>query len=162
MLSTKNGLIRPPDEYTQRLVCDTVIQRLPLQVSLEYINRNLKREGKREISRTKLIRIRRYMKDHQFDRLFEFAKEGFVAQHLARIDDLELIKRKMWEMFFKLEKKDPFRACQVLVWLMQVQPYISQYYEASKYIMEKVKRANDHDNQDTSGTKSDYIPIAKD
>jgi hypothetical protein len=115
-------------------------------------------EGKKEVSRTKLIRVRRYMKDHQFDRLFEIAKEGFVSQHLARIDDLELIKRKMWEMFFKLEKKDPFRACQVLVWIMQIQPYLSQYYEASKFIMEKVRRANDNGKKYTLASDSDYIP----
>ena len=83
-------------------------------------------------------------REHRFDRLFEIAKEGFVAQHLARIDDLELIKRIMWEMFFKLEKVDAFKACQILVWLMQVQPYISQFYEASKHIMRKVAEENDH------------------
>lgn len=81
-------------------------------------------------------------REHRFDRLFEIAKEGFVAQHPARIDDLELIKRIMWEMFFKLEKLDTFKACQILVWLMQV--YISQYYEASKHIMRKIAEENDH------------------
>jgi hypothetical protein len=45
-------------------------------------------------------------------------------------------------MFFKLEKVDAFKACQILVWLMQV--YISQYYEASKHIMRKVAEENDH------------------
>lgn len=97
------------------------------------------------------------MKDHQFDKLFEIAREGFIAQHLARIDDLELIKRKMWEMFFKLEKSDPFKASQVLLWLMQVQPYLSQYYEASKYIMQRVRRAQDlAKNAHEPGL--DYIP----
>ena len=99
------------------------------------------------------------MKDHQFDRLFEIAKEGFVSQHLARIDDLEMIKRKMWEMFYKLEKKDPFRACQVLVWLTAIQPYLSQYYEASKFIMEKVKRTNELAKNGVI-SDSDYIPAS--
>lgn len=159
-MSSKNLLVRPPDEYIQRLVCDTVIQRLPLQVSLKYINQNLKREGKKEVSRTKLIRVRRYMKDHQFDRLFEIAKEGFVSQHLARIDDLELIKLKMWKMVYKLEKHDPFKAAQVLVWLMQVQPYLSQYYEASKFIMRKVAEENKRNanGQVSMNAQSDYIP----
>ncbi len=31
-----------------------------------------------------------------------------------------------------------------MVWLMQVQPYISQFYEASKHIMSKVAEENDH------------------
>ena len=78
-------LVRPPDEYTQRLVCDTVIQRLPILQSLKFINRNLEREGKKVISRTKLIRVRRYMKDHKFERLFEIARDGFVSQHLDNI-----------------------------------------------------------------------------
>jgi hypothetical protein len=125
--------------------------------SLEYVNRYLKKEGKKQIKERQFFRIKQYMKEHQFDRLFEIAKEGFVTQHLARIDDLELIKRKMWDMFYKLEKNDPFRACQVLVWLMQVQPYLSQYYEASKYIMEKVRRAQDYE-KNNPGSESDYIP----
>jgi hypothetical protein len=101
------------------------------------------------------------MKDHQFERLFEIAKEGFVAQHLARIDDLELIKRKMWEIFFKLEKNDPFRACQVLVWLTAVQPYLSQYYEATKFIIRKVAEEQSKgivNTKDSSKPESHYIP----
>lgn len=53
----------------------------------------------------------------------------------------------MWDCYFAQKKADPFKAAQILAMLMQVQPYISQYYEASKYIMEAVKRANDHDKQ---------------
>ena len=156
----KNQLIRPPDEYLQRLVCDTVMQRLPLQASLKYINRNLKREDKKDISRTKLIRIRRYMKDHKFDRLFEIAKDGFVSQHLDRIDDLLLIKKEMWACYFAQSKTDPFKAAQILTLLMQVQPYISQYYEASKHIMEKVRRVQGLANN-VPGSEFDYIPSSR-
>ena len=98
------------------------------------------------------------MKEHQLDRLYEIAKEGFVSQHLNRIDDLLVIKKEMWQCYYSQKKKDPFKAAQILNLLMQVQPYISQYYEASKYIMEKIKRANNHDKQFTSATKPDYIP----
>ena len=97
------------------------------------------------------------MKEHQLDRLFEIAREGFVSRHLDRIDDLISIKKEMWECYFAQKKVDAFKACQVLVWLMQVQPYLSQYYEASKFIMEKVRRTQNYE-KNNSGLESDYIP----
>lgn len=97
------------------------------------------------------------MKDHKFDRLFEIAKDGFVSQHLDRIDDLLLIKKEMWECYFAQKKVDPFKSVQILALITQVQPYLSQYYEASKHIMEKVRRAQDYE-KNNPGFESDYIP----
>ena len=119
----------------------------------------MKNEGKKEIKPRTFQRIKLYMKEHQLDRLFEIAKEGFVSQHLDRIDDLLLIKKEMWECYFAQKKTDPFKATQILDWLTHIQPYLSQYYEASQDIMDKVKRANEL-HKDAIGSESDYIPIA--
>jgi hypothetical protein len=129
-----------------------------IRQSLGYVNGYLKKEGKKEIKERQFFRIKQYMKEHQLDRLYEIAKEGFVSQHLNRIDDLLVIKKEMWQCYYIQKKVDPFKASQILVWLMQIQPYLSQYYEASKYIMQAVKRANDFDEQNSSGNRPHYIP----
>jgi hypothetical protein len=128
-----------------------------IRQSLSYVNRYLKKEGKKEIKERQLFRIKQYMKEHQLDRLFEIAKEGFVSQHLDRIDDLQLIKKEMWECYFSQKQSDPYKAGQILSWLTHVQPYLSQYYEASKFIMEKARRVQDAAKNNES-TTSDYIP----
>ena len=125
--------------------------------SLGYVNRYLKGEGKKEVKERQFFRIKQYMKEHQLDRLYEIAKEGFVSQHLDRIDDLISIKKEMWECYFKQKKVDPYKASQILAMLMQVQPYLSQYYEASKFIIEKVRRTQ-NDPRSVPGSDIDYIP----
>jgi hypothetical protein len=128
--------------------------------SLEYVNRYLKGEGKKEIKERQFFRIKQYMKEHQLDRLYEIAKEGFVSQHLDRIDDLISIKKEMWECYYAQKKSDPYKAAQVLVWLTAIQPYLSQYYEASKLIMRKVTEENKLNiNWNVStNSLSNYIP----
>ena|SRR5687768_12172537 len=156
-LSDRNRLKSQPDQQTQRLVIDTIMRQWSIRQSLEYVNRYLKKDGKKEIKERQYFRIKQYMKEHQLDRLFEIAKEGFVSQHLDRIDDLISIKKEMWECYYAQKKIDPLKAAQILAMLMQVQPYISQYYEASKLIMEKVRRAQGVAT-DIPDSESDYIP----
>ena len=130
-----------------------------IRESLRYVNRYLKKDGKKEIKERQFFRIKQYMKEHQLDRLFEIAKDGFVSQHLDRIDDLISIKKEMWECYYTQKKVDPYKAAQILALLMQVQPYISQYYEASKFIMEKVRRIQ-KDTKNYCNSTFDYIPEA--
>ena len=40
---------RPPDEQIQRLVIDTIMRQWPSKQSLQYINRFMRNEGKKEI-----------------------------------------------------------------------------------------------------------------
>jgi hypothetical protein len=159
-LSDRNRLKSQPDQQTQRLVIDTLMKQWSTRQSLEYVNRYLKKDGKREIKERQFFRIKQYMKDHQLDRLFEIAKEGFVSQHLDRIDDLISIKKEMWECYYKQKKADSYKAAQILAMLMQVQPYLSQYYEASKIIMRKVTEENRRsgNGQITNEIHSHYIP----
>ncbi len=65
------------------------------------------------------------------------ANIGFEDQHLERIDGLELIEKKMWEEYNK--EKEPFKRVQILKDIAQVQPYLSSYYEATKYVIDKDK-----------------------
>ena len=158
-LSDRNKLKSQPDQQTQRMVIDTIMRQWSIKQSLAYVNRYLKKDGKKEIKERQFFRIKQYMKEHQLDRLFEIAKEGFVSQHLDRIDDLISIKKEMWECYYAQKKADPYKAAQILAMLMQVQPYISQYYEASKFIMEKVRRVQGNA-KNYSSSESDYIPEA--
>jgi len=63
----------------------------------------------------------------------------------------------MWDCYFAQKKADPYKAVQILALLTQVQPYLSQYYEASKDIMVKVKRTGDQEKQNSPASESDYI-----
>lgn len=58
----------------------------------------------------------------------------FRDQHLDRIDNIELALKEMW-LNYRLEK-DTFRKVLILEKIIMVQPYLSSYYEATKYVVD--------------------------
>jgi hypothetical protein len=70
--------------------------------------------------------------DSRFDRLSQIAKEGFVDQHLERIQNLEMINEEMWRKY----RAGDYKAMEALCVIMELQPYLSAFYDASKKIME--------------------------
>ena len=87
------------------------------------------------ISRESYYRYKKEIKNSRFERLSLIAKEGFVDQHLQRIDTLELINREYWKLY--KQEKETFKKAQILEKIAELQTYISPYYEASKWIMEE-------------------------
>jgi hypothetical protein len=79
--------------------------------------------------------LKRKIKQSRFDRLSLIAKEGFVDQHLERIDQLELINKEYWKLYNA--EKDNFKKALILEKIVELQTYISPYYDASRYIFEK-------------------------
>jgi hypothetical protein len=95
--------------------------------SLSYL-----REKGIQISPAKFYRIKKDIEDTKFERLSRIASREFVSQHLERIDQLETIIKEMWRNYD--QEKDPYKAVQILLTLVQIQPYLSQYYEATMLI----------------------------
>jgi hypothetical protein len=86
-----------------------------------------------KISVQYLYKLKKSIKESRFDRLTLIAKSQFVDQHLERIDQLELVNQEMWA---KYREKD-YKAMDALLKIAELQTYISPYYDASRYVMEK-------------------------
>lgn len=78
---SKNGSIKP-------YIIHTMVMKLSEKESMSYLSdRGFK------ISIPQFYRIKRKIQESKFDCLSLIAKQGFVDQHLERIDQLELINK---------------------------------------------------------------------
>jgi len=90
-----------------------------------------------EMSRASLYRHKNNLKKRIRERLHIIAAKTFEEQHLERIDELELIKKKMWEDHG--EERSPYRRVMILREIKDVQRYISAYYEATEDFVDNKK-----------------------
>lgn len=79
-------------------------------------------------------REKRKINDLKLQRLHHIAAIGFEDQHLARIDNCEMIERLMWKDY--LSECSPYKRVMILKEIKELQPYISSYYEATRYVMQ--------------------------
>ena len=121
---------------TERLVLDCVRMRLTEKESLSYLM-----ASGYELHRTQFYKIKGKLEGEKLKRLYKIGQYGFVDQHLERIDNLELIVKEMWKNYWK--EKNPYRATQILKEIRDTQPYLSSYYEATKYVID-AKGKEDH------------------
>jgi hypothetical protein len=124
--------------YTKETIKPYVIQCMAMNLSekesLTYLNdRGFK------ISRQYFFKLKKSIKESRFDRLALIAKSQFVDQHLERIDTLELIQQEMWRLF---REKD-YKGMDALLKIAELQTYLSPYYDASRYVMEKSIQEDD-------------------
>jgi hypothetical protein len=61
--------------------------------------------------------------------------EFFTEQHLQRIDKLELVEHLMWSEYEK--EKSPFKRVNILNSIVNMQLYLSSYYGATRFVLEK-------------------------
>ena len=115
---------------TEKAVVETIRMRLSTEQALQYM-----KDSGFAISRATYFRHKKKLEEKKLERLCHMANIGFEYQHLDRIDGLELIEKKMWEEYNK--EKDPWKRVQILKDIAQVQPYLSSYYEATKYVIDK-------------------------
>ena len=118
-----NNTVRP-------FIIQTMVMKLSETESMQYLD-----DKGFKISRDSFYRIKRNIQQSRFDRLNLIAKHGFVDQHLERIDQLELINSEYWKLY--RETKDTFKKALILEKIAELQTYISPYYDASRYILEK-------------------------
>jgi hypothetical protein len=70
-------------------IIEIMVKGLSEKESLSYL-----KDNGFEISDYQLYRLKKKIKESRFDRLNLIAKQGFVDQHLERIDKLELINKE--------------------------------------------------------------------
>jgi hypothetical protein len=117
---------------TQKAVVETIRMRLSTEQSLQYL-----KDNGFFVSRATYFRYKKELEEKKLERLYHIANIGFGYQHLDRIDGLELIEKKMWEEYNK--EKTPWKRVQILKNIVEVQPYLSSIYEASKFVIDDKK-----------------------
>lgn len=119
-----------------------MLMRLTEKESLSYL-----KDNGFEISTNHFYRLKRQIQESRFDRLSLIAKNGFVDQHLERIDQVELINKEYWKLYN--ETKDTFKKALILEKIAELQTYISPYYDASRYVMEQsIKKEKENETKE--------------
>jgi hypothetical protein len=120
-------------EKLKPFIIQCMVMKLSEDESLQY----LKDRGFK-ISIQYFYRLKKQIKESRLDRLSLIAKTQFVDQHLERIDQLELVNQEMWK---KYREKD-YKAMDALLKIAELQTYISPFYDASMYVMQKQVESN--------------------
>lgn len=118
---------------TERHVMECIRMRLTEAQSFAYLKAN-----DHDISRRTFYRIKGKLEAEKFKRLSQIAQMGFVDQHLERIDHLEIIQKLMWENYHM--EKSSYKRVLILIKLVELQPYISAYYDITRDVLEHGKR----------------------
>src|SRR5215203_7324657 len=117
---------------TEKAVVETIRMRLSTEQALQ----SMKDNGF-AISRATYFRHKKRLEEKKLERLYHMTNIGFEYQHLDRIDGLELIEKKMWEEYNK--EKDHWKRVQILKYIVEIQPYLSSIYEATKLVIDDKK-----------------------
>ena len=108
----------------ERAVIDTITMQMSMPQALEYL-----RVQGFEMKQHSLENWRTKIKKKTREYLHIIAGLTFEKQHLDRINELELIKKLMWDAYREEEK--PLNQVRILSEIKDVQRYLSAYYEAT-------------------------------
>jgi hypothetical protein len=114
---------------TEQAVLQTMTMQMNPKPALEY----LKGVGI-DISKRTYFRCKKKVEATKWQRLYHIA-ELFTDQHLERIDKLQLVESLMWKNYY--EEKNPSKKVQILYSIVQMQPFLSNYYGATRFVLEK-------------------------
>ena len=122
---------------TEKAVVETIRMRLSTEQALQYM-----KDNGFPVSRATYFRHKKKLEEKKLERLYHMANIGFEYQCMDRIDGLELIEKKMWEEYNK--EKTPWKRVQILKDIVEIQPYLSSIYEATKLLIDdkKIKTKN--------------------
>ena len=104
-------------------------------------------------SQAALYRWRRWAKATMQERLYELAQYEWPEQHLEAIEELKAGRRKMWENIQKIH--DPFKQNLAIQNLLNLLPLTSEYYAATKGVIEKPVESKEDIVIQESTTESD-------
>ena len=104
----------------EQAVLQTLTMKLNSPQALDYLKRN-----GIEMSERTYFRCKKRIEELKWQRLYHIA-EFFTEQHLERIDRLELVESLMWDNYH--EEKSPFKKVEILTSIVNMQPYLSNYY----------------------------------
>jgi hypothetical protein len=68
----------------------------------------------------------------KFERM-KYISEHFQDQHLERVDKCEIIESLMWENY--CAEKNPINKVKILESIIEMQSYLSAYYDATRYVL---------------------------
>ena len=137
---------------TQKSVVDTITMRLDLANALDYLKHVGFPMGKRTYYRHK-----KKIEDMKLERMRFIARVAYEEQHLDRVDRMELIESQMWINYWK--EQDRYKKVKILVEIVNIQPYISSYYEATKDLLEAQKsKVNQNQNLSFEPEPPEKIP----
>lgn len=112
---------------TQKAVVETITMKMHIGPSLQYL-----KDAGFEMSRRTYYRHKKSLEDMKLKRL-DFIAKHFKDQHLEKLDRLELIENLMWQNYHK--EKDPTKKVKILSTIVQMQPYLTSFYEAATYVV---------------------------
>jgi hypothetical protein len=92
-----------------------------------------------DISPAEYYRIKNDIKYNTQTRLNLIASEGFMAQHLERIDMLKMVQAELIEQY--QNEKSPINKAKILMNIAEIQQYLSSFYDASRYVLEQSVKA---------------------
>jgi hypothetical protein len=131
------------NDSIKAFIIQTIVMKLSEKESLQYLQ-----DKGFKISSPYYYTLKKKILQSRFDRLSLIAKQGFVDQHLERIDQLELINQEYWKLYEAT--KDTFKKALILEKIAELQTYISPYYDASRYVMEHSIKNETKENQSVS------------
>jgi hypothetical protein len=120
---------------SQKAIVETMTMRLNTKQSLEYL-----KEHGYEMSERTFFRQKKKIEDLKLKRLFHIAKIGFEDQHMERIDNCEIVLKKLWEHHEACE--DVYKKAKILEIIINMQPYLSTYYEATHFVVKEAEDKN--------------------
>jgi hypothetical protein len=103
--------------------------RLNPNESLQYL-----KESGFDISERTYFRYKKKVETMKWDRLL-YTANRFTDQHLERIDKLELVEQLMWKNYH--QEKSAYRRVGILQAIVSMQPYLSNYYGATTFVLAK-------------------------
>lgn len=112
---------------TQKAVVDTIVMKMHIKPALEYL-----KDSGFKMSRRTYYRHKKTVEDMKLKRLYFIAKH-FQDQHLEKLDRLELIENLMWDNYHK--EKDPTKKVKILSSIVEMQPYLTSFYEAAALVL---------------------------
>ena len=86
-----------------------------------------------EMSLKQYDRIKKSIIGDRHKRINEIANTGFIDAHLEAIDTFIEIKRQMWIQYHA--ETHPYKKTEILTQIANLQPYINEYYSATKDVM---------------------------
>jgi hypothetical protein len=114
---------------TETAVLQTMTMQMNPMKALEY----LKGVGI-DISKRTYFRCKKKVEATKWQRLYHIA-EQFTDQHLQRIERLQLIESLMWKNYDA--EKSPYKKVDILSSIVNMQPFLSNYYGATRFVLEK-------------------------
>lgn len=117
----------------QKVVIETISMRLSTKEALIYLH-----DHGFPVKEATYYREKAKLQNMKMERLYLMAKVGFVDQHLDKIDKLECIEKEMWKKY--RDCKDPYKGVEILTQIANLQPFLSAYYDSTRYVIKNRDR----------------------